>query len=352
MKFFKKRSTAIVITALLIAASLVIGFAGKPSSSTAYQPESASAAEKWAADNYDAYLPYVQDTGELLSEEAEKQLAIRNAELVYQYNSLIAVVTEKNITDLEDFAYDTADEMDLAAADGILVIDAVDHAWYAAFGDELVEYVNHDLELLFQEKLGAALTVGEEEKQLSSLYDELPQWYGNNIPVSTQQAQPVQQIESAPSGTSRIGIGRIILIVVLIWLAIRLFSGGYRPGYRSEESARNTTQNTTRRTSSFWPFLGGFWLGSRSGRNRNSDRNPPPPPHSSANRNPYSSTGRSSFGSSHNSSHSSGFGHSSSRSSFGGGSRGGGFHSGGTRSGGSRGGFGGGSRGGGFGGRH
>lgn len=352
MKFFKKRSTAIVITALLIVASLVIGFAGKSSSPAAYQPESVSAAEKWAADNYETYLSYVQDTGELLSGETEKQLAIQNAALFYQYDSLIAVVTEPNITDLEDFAYDTADEMDLAATDGILVIDTVDRAWYATFGDELMEYVNHDLELLFQQELGAALTVGGEEKQLTALFDKLPDWYASNVPFSSQQSQPVQQIETVPSGTSRIGIGRIILIAVLIWLAIRLFSGGYRLGYRGEKSARNTTQNTTRRTSSFWPFIGGFWLGSRSGRNRSSYRTPPPPPHSSANRNPYSSTGRSSFGSSHSSSHSSGFGHSSSRSSFGGGSRGGGFHSGGTRSGGSRGGFGGGSRGGGFGGRH
>ena len=326
MKFFKKRGVAVAIAIVMVVAALVIGLG---SSKKEYAPQDEHAAENWANDSYQAYLPFVMDEYDLLSEKTETALAKKNAELVYSYDSLIAFVSGSGVADLEEFAYDAAEEMELSPRDGILAVDAANGQWYAVFGDDLYGYVDNELELTFNGSLNAQISVSDADRQISALYDALPDWYEGHIPAVDQQSSG----ETSDGSASAIAV--LLVLIVVLLLVVRLLSGVRRVRYGV----------------GFWgPMWGPWWGGWYRPHHHHHHHYAPPPPPPPHHQPPHSSHSRpGSFGGGSHSSHSGSFGgssHSGHSGGFGGGSRGGGF------SGGHSGGFGGGSRGGGFGGRH
>ena len=196
--------------------------------------------------------------------------------------------------------------------------------WYLAYGNDMADYVNNDLSILFRDNLGK-LFDGDAGKCVENLFDDVLSWYQANIPAASggvSQPETVY-VQKEERGMDLFGIFITILVIVIICKIIfrprrryyddgAYYGGGPRPG--------------------FWSGM--FW-GSMLGRNRG-HRAPPPPPGPRPGPRPggfNTRPGGSGFKPS-----SRGFGGGS----FGG-SRGGGF-------GGRGGGFGGGSRGGGFGG--
>lgn len=131
MKVFQKRSAALVVLVLAVTLSTVWGISKKP----AVEVESGSY-------QLDESLPtaaleqYIVDDAGILSAKTEKALSIYNANWDEELHAIIAVVTDRNMGDLETAAFDWAGKLELSENDAILVIDDGAHDYYlVASGD-------------------------------------------------------------------------------------------------------------------------------------------------------------------------------------------------------------------------
>lgn len=326
MKFFKNRGVAITITVLLIIVALVIGFSRAPAAE--YQPQSTVSASSWAKEHGAEYEKFIYDGAELLSASTEAQLAQSAAALDYQYASLMGILVVDGLDgqQISDAAYDYGYELGCGESDLVLLIDTDTQDWYLAYGDEMADYVDHELEILFRSYLGEEVYAGDADRQLTGLYSGLADWYEENIPLSGAYLE--QDVTGADVAAAIFAILIVVLVIVAVVAFVRALA---RPRYYGASGDSG---------GGFW--RGMFWGSMLGGRHRHGPP-PPPPPHNPPPRNPphnpppsgggFGGSSRNSFGS-----RPGGFGGSSRGSSFGG------------RSGGSRGGFGGGSRGG-FGGK-
>lgn len=313
MKFFQKRWVAITLCIVMIVAAIGIGQAKNRNT---YKPESTAAAEQWGEENYAAYSRFLRDGANLLSAKTEQTLSSYNGAWDYSYESVCGVVTVSGLDgqDMEDAAYDQAEELGLGSYDCLLLVDAESQEWYFVYGDDFGYYVNNELDILFRGTLGSAVT--NPDKQLPDLFEKLSGWYKDNLPVSGQAAQKNR------SGLVAGGAVFFVLLIILLIIAAivsaivragRRVVGGFRrapifffgPGPRGPRP----------------PFGPGPGPGPNPG--PRPGPNPGPRPGGSSNRS-SGGFGSSSRGGSFNGSRSGGFG-SSSR---GGSSRGGGFGSG------------------------
>ena len=329
--FFQKKSVAVTITLIVVAIAVVIGFATggqKPAATQNTYTQSTSAAS-WAKKNYAQYENFIEDDADLFDSDAIRTFATYDAQLDCGYGSIMGLMTTDGLDgkSMEDYALKASAELELGDSDMLLLIDTDSEQWYLAYGDDMADYVDNDLSILFRQNLGILFS-GSAKNIVTGLYKDLIDWYAENIPAAStanaSQPEPVSYEEER--GMSLFGILITILVIVMICKIIfrprrryyddGAYYGGSRPG--------------------FWSGM--FW-GSMFGRNRG-HRAPPPPPGPRPGYRPPSGGPRPG-GFNTRPGGSSGFKPSSRG--FGGGSRGGGV-------GGRGGGFGGGSRGGGFGG--
>ena len=329
-EFFQKKSVAITITLIVIALAVGIGAVSAPKSAQTQNSASLSAdASGWAKKNYEQYEKFIDDDANLFDNDDIETFAKYDAQLDYGYGSIVGLVTSDDLDgkSMEDYAIDASADLELGDGDMLLLIDEDSEQWYLAYGDEMAEYVNNDLSILFRENLGSLFS-GSAKKSVTGLYQDLLGWYAENIPAAEQDvsAQPVYPQEER-RGRS---LGSILLTILVIVIVCKII---FRPRRRYYDGGGTYYAGGPR--PSFWS---GMFLGSMLGRNRGHRPPPPPPGPRPGNRPPSAGPRPGGF---HTRPGGSGFKPSSRG--FGGGSRGGGF-------GGRGGGFGGGSRGGGFGG--
>lgn len=186
MKFFQKRWVAITLCVLMIVAAIGIGQAKANRNSA--QPGGSAAAEKWGKENYSAYTKFLRDDAGLLSAKAEETICAYNGALDYSYGSLCGVATVSGLSgwDIEDAAYDLFEDMGMGDADCLILVDAETQEWFFVYGDNFSYYVNNELELLFRQELGSAVT--NPDRQLPALFEELSGWYAETYPESVQAA--------------------------------------------------------------------------------------------------------------------------------------------------------------------
>ena len=334
--FFQKKSVAVTITLIVIAVAVVIGFASAPKASTpqaVYSPVSIASAQDWAKENYAQYEDFIEDDADLFSSGMLETFAKYDAQLDYSYGSIMGVMTVDSLdgASMEDYAMDASAELGLGDSDMLLLIDTDTEQWYLAYGDDMADYVNNELSILFRQDLGELFS-GNAGTCVKKLFADLIDWYADYIPAAdsaSAQAEPVYHEEEG------MDILSVLIILVVLVVLIRLLSRPRRRTYYDDGPYYGGPRP------GFWSGM--FW-GSMFGRNRG-HRAPPPPPGPgprpgyrppSGGPRPGGTTRPSSGGSSGFKPSSRGFGSGSRGSGFGGGSRGGGF--------------GGGSRGGGFGG--
>ena len=120
MKFLKKPAVAWGAAVLMIAAAVVIGLT-RGGGSASVSPEKLG---------LDGSLPtstfahYVIDEADALSEQTEERLCLYNANWVQRYDSLIAVAAVPGVSGtIDEYAYDLGASLQLARADGVLVLD-------------------------------------------------------------------------------------------------------------------------------------------------------------------------------------------------------------------------------------
>lgn len=307
MKFFKNHTVAVILTVLVIVGCCVYGFVTRPNETAAdLEPL------EYGRENYAAYLGWIDDGANILSDDTEREVAVVLAAMDQAYGSIVALVTETDAggMTLADRAVQIANDAELSGVDMILLIDTGTDNWYLQPGQDIAGYLDSDFQAIVTSSFGAGSVTAEADGLLPELYRDMFTWYEDNL--SPQQ-----------SGVSLGGV-LTVLVVVLIVVAIAFASmgvGGRVSGY------------------GFWgPYWGPIFFPHRFPGGPIRPRRPPPPGPSHRNhRGPFDGFGGGFGGSG-------GFGGGG----FGGGGRGGGFGGGGGGFGG--GGFGGGGRGGGFGG--
>lgn len=120
MKFLKKRSVAILIMAAAIVLSSLYGISRGPALRV---PEGGPDIDTTLSTA--AYRSYIADNAKVLSERAEKNLSLYNANWDQWAGSVLAVVTVENASaSLEDTAYQWAEALALGDNDAILLLDA------------------------------------------------------------------------------------------------------------------------------------------------------------------------------------------------------------------------------------
>ena len=135
MKLFQKTWVAVALTIVMIAAAIGIG---------QWRAQSADPVEETAQStgldsslSTSAYAKWIDDQAGVLSDQQEEQIALFNANWVKRYDSLIAVATRTSIDgSIDDYAYDLGVQIQLASADGILVINAATGDCYLAVGPD------------------------------------------------------------------------------------------------------------------------------------------------------------------------------------------------------------------------
>ena len=121
MKIFRKTGVAVLLTVLMIAAAVGIG-RWRGAQAEAVPPPSSELDTSLSAGTY---LNWISDGADVLSDAQENQIALYNANWVERYDSLIAVATVSSLSeDIGDYAYNLGVEIELASADGILVVNA------------------------------------------------------------------------------------------------------------------------------------------------------------------------------------------------------------------------------------
>ena len=322
MKFLKKRSVAIAVMVLAIAAGIVLGqlkavrAPAAPSTGEAALDTSLSTA---------AYETWIWDEANVLSPAEEKQICLYNANWDLRYTSLLAVAAVNRVDgDIADYAYALGNEIGLGQGDALLVLDTGSRDAYLATGNDFADYLLSDTQVttylnhyLYEDVMDGNYGKGV-LTFMAALNDRYVEVFGG------------ERSHASDTGDT---------IVVILFLLIFLFVIVNAIDQSRYNAYRARYYGVVNPPYVFRPIL--FWHGPTSGWYRRNWRQPPPPP-------PGGPRGPGGFGptggfTSNN--RGGGFGGSFGGGGFGG-SRGSGF--GGSSRGG---GFSGGSRGGGFGGR-
>ena len=352
MKFLQKTWVAWLLTAVMIVGAVAIGRA-KPSAPAASPSTPAADLGLDASLSTKQFADYIWDEAGVLSSKEEEVICLYNANWAQRYDSIIAVAAVRSVSgSLDDYAYDLGEEIELASADGILVIDTSAKDAYLAVGPDypltdgqITSHMDNELYPYVQSK--------DYGTGIQNLFLSLNQYYVDNYGLGYLD----NNTSPAPGGTygGNTFAGVVMLIFILIAIVIvvnaidRIRYNTYRQQYYGV-----VNPPVMFRPIFFWHAPGSLWF------RRNWRQPPPPPPPRGPGPGPGPGPGSrpgegntfTGFGGPRGGSSSGGFSSGPRGGGFSGGSRGGGFSSGprgGGFSGGSRGGgFSSGSRGGGF----
>jgi len=325
MKFFQKTWVAVIITALMIAAAVFIGQGdGTASSGPAPEPSGLDISLSTGA-----YERWVGDFAGVLSDKEVEQICLYNANWDKRYGSIIVVETLEYYPDqgVEDYAYDQANEFELGAYDGYLVIVPGEDDAYLAVGQDY-PLSDSEIGVYMSQYLYDGVADGKVGEGALTLFDALNRYYLENY--GDGSSAPASE-----ASTGTVGVGGILLLILILFVIATIVD------HLRYDTYRRRYYGVLNPPVIFRPIL--FWHGPGSSWYRRRLRQPPPPPPP-----PRGPKGPGGFGGGSSNFRGGGFGSSRPGGSAGG-FRGGGF-SGGGSFGGSRGGGFGGGWGGGFGG--
>jgi len=219
MKLLKKRSTAVIITAVIIVLMSVIGIVKAPVALPDVQTG------QW-----------VYDGANVLSAEHEQSLTWGNAALLADHGAVVAVATMPDLKgwDMLDFCFALAEKWGLSGSDFILVMDiGGDNYWLiqgadlvGRFTDEMAgQYARQFLENDFAAKQYGAGAV--------NLFNNLRFWYDGSAAVQVPVNPGMQDViidEPVSSGGG--GMGATFLLIVLVIILLIVMDGVRYSNYR------------------------------------------------------------------------------------------------------------------------
>ena len=351
MKFLQKTWVAWLLTAVMIVAAIGIGRVRGdrpeplPSGSAALD-ESLSTQQ---------FADYIWDEAGVLSNKNEESICLYNANWAQRYDSIIAVAAVTSVDgDIDEYAYDLGEEIELASADGILVIDVSAKDAYLAVGPDY-PMTDSEITSFMNSGLYDYVQSGKTGEGIINLFGKINSFYVNNYGLGyLDNSSPYSS-----GGDAAVGVVMLVIILIAIVLVINALDRARYNTYRRQYYGV-LNPPVVFRPIFFWHGPGTSWYRRHW---RPAPPPPPRPPQGPGGPRPGGGGNFTGFSGPGGGSHGGGFSSGPRGGGFSGGSRGGGFSvgprgggfSGGSRGGGfgggRSGGFGGGSRGGGFGGR-
>lgn len=223
MKFFQKRWVAITLCVIMILSSFGISWSKQKGHSSV--PDDTDVVASWGKENYNAYMRYVSDDANLLSEGTEKKLAVYNAWFDYRHGSICGVATVKQLDgqSMEDAAEHAAERLALGSNDYLLLLDKDTQVMHLYCGEEASEYNNHRLDRLVAEEMDDMFR--DTDDAMLDLFDDLEDWYEDTVPFTDRPSN------AADKGTTVLGtILFVVLLLILVFCA--LISSMLRAGRR------------------------------------------------------------------------------------------------------------------------
>ncbi len=229
MKFFQKTSVAVLLTLLVVALCCVLGYtrAGAGHGQGVSAPPAQQAGESGM--NY--FLNWIDDGANLFTMETTDTMARDNLSLNSTYGCLLAVHTTYSLggEDIETYAKNLFQEVELGSMDMLLVIDAGREAWYLAYGGSIRPYVEDEtvspaLPTLVADNLDSDFFRGESNRGILALFSDLESWCAAALPTLDSSGLPFMVGDKEQS----LSLGSILrgvlftLLVNLWWIVLLL----------------------------------------------------------------------------------------------------------------------------------
>lgn len=183
MNILKKQGVAWAATILMIAAAVGIGKAKSPAMPSPWEPGN-DIVEIIPPDEDVTLVDFVSvyDEADVISAAGEQNLQERNADLMSNFNSMIAVVTvNESAENLGQFALDYADSIGLSASDFIVVLDISGDNYWLVQGAGLVDvFTDQDCSDYAWDYMENDFALGYYEDAVLNLVDGLADWYYDN----------------------------------------------------------------------------------------------------------------------------------------------------------------------------
>lgn len=222
--FFKKRSVAVGLTALVILGCLTYGWSNRTVKNT---PEAVAQKPTAGAAVRDAV--WVDDSAGVLSGSTESLLSNYNASWDSSYNSVLAVATVDGTgrQDIEDYAYDYGTDLGLGSNDMLMVLDIGGDEWYfIPSSSEIVP--DTQVENAIYDGFYDDYAEGDYDSALQGLFREMDRVYSRYAALASSTAY-----SSYGSNVQNGYRVNVVSIVILLLLALWFFSIIDRARYRS-----------------------------------------------------------------------------------------------------------------------
>ena len=203
MNFFKRYGIPVMAAVLLIALTVTVG--GGRIRKTA---------------NRDYYQRWVIDDAQMLSEQSRENFGAVNERLDRTYGSVMGVITVRSLggANIAEKVYELSESGGFGQNDLVLLIALEDRQWYLGYGDQIARYADQSLRHLFTDTLDEKLYTGGVDAELAELYNALPGWYAEHVPIGGTSA-------NRRSGIT--GAGFLISLLYLI-AGIAVLAGLFR----------------------------------------------------------------------------------------------------------------------------
>ena len=260
MKFLKKPAVAWGAAVLMIAAAVVIGLT-RGGGSASVSPE------KLGLDGSlptSTFVHYVIDEADALSEQTEERLCLYNANWVQRYDSLIAVAAVPGVSGtIDEYAYDLGASLQLARADGVLVLDTATGDCYLAAGQDY-PMTDSQITSYMNQYLYHDVMEGDYDAGVLALFDGINQFY-----VAEYGLGYLDGGSGSGGGVPAAAVGLILLLIAALVVFSLIDSIRYST-YRSRYFGV-VNPPVIFRPILFWHAPGTRWY-------RRHWRRPPPPP--------------------------------------------------------------------------
>lgn len=265
MKFFRKTSVAVLLTALVVVLCCVWGYTR---AYTSVQQQEETQSQRAGENNLNYFLRQFQDDARLFDLDTTDTLARSDLELNNTYGTMLALRTANylNGQDIETYAKDYFAKQKLGRTDMLLVIEVNSRAWYLVYGPGLRSYAdgNQALATLVRENLDDAFFDGESNQGILSLFEDLETWCKDNLPEVepvVQSGIPSLQINDKVQVISLWDVFLNIIFTLLVniwWIILLLVALNVVDRYRFQKYVeRHLPDNGDEPTAPFHPIL--FW---------------------------------------------------------------------------------------------
>lgn len=229
MKFLNKTSVAVTLTVLIVALCCVLGYTRSAPDETL--TEDNSTIYRAGESNLNYYLGWIDDGAALFSMRTTDILARYNLDLDNQYDSLVAVKTVWHLSgmDIDVYAQNTADHLNMGTRDMLLLLDNNSKDWYVTYGSGIRSYVETDdsLARLFDQHLSENFFSegADRDKEILALFGNLEAWYKEHIPAAAGNHDPIFHFTEKSGMASVGGIikGVLLTLAANSWWIILLF---------------------------------------------------------------------------------------------------------------------------------